>query len=368
MEQVFYKVIETLKQRGWSLHNYNVSVGFDGFIDRVVKAVQTSKEGEKVFFSTIYEFVNYILERKNGDCNIEIVERVSKIGGNAPILSNALGKLGVKVNCICTAGIPTIEQVFSEMLSNCTIHSIGRPGYTLALEFNDGKIVFGETGILDDINWMSLKNKMGIQQLKELFMKSDIIALVNWSEMRGASDIWEGVLNEILKDTAGSQVVYFDLCDFTGKSKEDVIRVIKLIESYSMVRSTILAVNENEGKALADVVCGNSSEGHELRKIVEDVYSRVNVDIFILHSAKGTVAADENGVYEVKSAFVEHPLLLTGSGDNFNAGFCVGLLLKMDIISSLLLGNAVAGYYVQRGRSPSLKDLISFLEQWVNNY
>jgi len=366
VKQVFHKVIDTLKQQGCRLSNCNVSVGFDGFIDRVVKVVRTIRDGERMFFSTMYEFVNYILERRNGDCNIEIVERVSKIGGNAPILSNALGKLGVKVNCICTAGVPAIEEVFSEMLSNCTIHSIGRPGYTLALEFDDGKIVFGETGILDDINWINLKNKIGIQKLKELFMRSDIIALVNWSEMKGASDIWEGVLNEILKNTAGKQVIYFDLCDFTGKSEEEIIRVVRLIEDYNAVRSTILAVNENEGKVLANVVCGSRSGSYELRKVVEDVYFRINVDTFIVHSAKSTVAADKNGVYEVKSAFVEHPLLLTGSGDNFNAGFCVGLLLKMDIISSLLLGNAVAGYYVQKGRSPSLEDLVLFLEQWMD--
>jgi len=366
MKQAFHKIINILEYQEREISNYRISVGFDGFIDRIVKAVKTNLQGERDFFSQMGEFINYVLARKEGDCNIEIVERLSKIGGNAPILSNALGKLGIKVDCICTAGVPDIEEVFSEMLPNCTIHSIGRPGYTIALEFDDGKLIFGETGILDDVDWEYLKKRIGVQNLKELILNSDILALVNWSEMKGANDIWEGVFNEILKGTAGNQVIYFDLCDFSAKLQEEIIHVMNLIEKYASIRPTVLAVNEKEGLTLANILSGLHNNSHELRRIVEDVYKRIKVDIFILHSAKSTFAADRNGVYEVKTAFVEHPVLLTGSGDNFNAGFCLGLLLKMDIISSLLLGNAVAGYYVRNGKSPTLKELIVFLKQWMN--
>ncbi|MBZ4666213.1 hypothetical protein [Mahella sp.] len=65
-----------------------------------------------------------------------------------------------------------------------------------------------------------------------------------------------------------------------------------------------------------------------------------------------------------ESAFTGEPKLLTGGSDNYGAGFCIGQLLDMDLPCSTLLGNAVAGFYVRYGRSPSVEGALSFLCRW----
>ncbi len=64
------------------------------------------------------------------------------------------------------------------------------------------------------------------------------------------------------------------------------------------------------------------------------------------------------GVFE--GPFVRKPYLSTGAGDNFNAGFCLGLLAELPIEQALCAGVATSGYYVRQGKSPSLKQLTDF--------
>ena len=52
--------------------------------------------------------------------------------------------------------------------------------------------------------------------------------------------------------------------------------------------------------------------------------------------------------------FVSDPKISTGAGDNFNAGFCAAQLLELDLESSVILANAVSGYYVRTGTSAQL--------------
>jgi sugar/nucleoside kinase (ribokinase family) len=73
------------------------------------------------------------------------------------------------------------------------------------------------------------------------------------------------------------------------------------------------------------------------------------------------VAASAAGVVSVKGPFVEKPLISTGAGDHFNAGFCVGKLIGADDATALQLGVGTSGYYVRTAHSPAPQDLVKFL-------
>jgi sugar/nucleoside kinase (ribokinase family) len=60
---------------------------------------------------------------------------------------------------------------------------------------------------------------------------------------------------------------------------------------------------------------------------------------------------------------VEKPLITTGAGDHFNAGFMTGQLLGLGPESCLGLGVSTSGFYVRTARSPTLGDLETFLAQ-----
>ncbi|MGE4572710.1 MAG: carbohydrate kinase family protein, partial [Candidatus Izemoplasmatales bacterium] len=57
----------------------------------------------------------------------------------------------------------------------------------------------------------------------------------------------------------------------------------------------------------------------------------------------------------------------TGAGDNFNAGFVLGLLLGLEPDEALLTGMSTSGYYVRNADSPTFADLNKFITDWANN-
>src|SRR5262249_61399235 len=59
--------------------------------------------------------------------------------------------------------------------------------------------------------------------------------------------------------------------------------------------------------------------------------------------------------------FVQHPLISTGGGDHFNAGFCLGRILGLGLEESLCAGVACSGYYVRTAQSPTAEELAEFI-------
>jgi sugar/nucleoside kinase (ribokinase family) len=76
------------------------------------------------------------------------------------------------------------------------------------------------------------------------------------------------------------------------------------------------------------------------------------------------VAISKSGAAIVEGPFTLKPLITTGAGDHFNAGFCLGKLLGLDNAMSLLAGVSTSGYYVRTAKSPSIGDLVGLLRNW----
>ena len=66
-------------------------------------------------------------------------------------------------------------------------------------------------------------------------------------------------------------------------------------------------------------------------------------------------------MHQADTFFLENPLISTGAGDNFNAGFCIGQLIDLEAEQSLILANLLAACYMKNGQSPGLKELRSFV-------
>ena len=87
-----------------------MTAGFDGFVDTVVKVIKSKPEQKPfVLFNWVKEFGNYILEKEGTSFSLELEEISSRRGGNMPITANALGRLGIRVNCIGALGYPQIH-------------------------------------------------------------------------------------------------------------------------------------------------------------------------------------------------------------------------------------------------------------------
>src|SRR5687768_9373899 len=165
-----------------SLASVKATVGLDGFVDEIIAVVDKRLDGGR------YEPVRTIdgLARKMAaaagqSSNYELVVKQRKLGGNGPIMANALASIGISVTYIGNLGYPNLHPVFEDFAKKAKVISIADPGHTDALEFDDGKLMFGKHESLGDINWDNLVSRVGREQLKQLMSGAQLIGMVNWT-------------------------------------------------------------------------------------------------------------------------------------------------------------------------------------------
>ena len=153
--------------------------------------------------------------------------------------------------------------------------------------------------------------------------------------------------------------------DPENRKKEDILKALKVINFFSSHFNVILGLNLKEAKEIAvilNVIGPNTLIS--LDKLTEKIYDKLSIYSVVIHPVKeaSTIC---NGLYHhTPGPYEPNPKLTTGAGDNFNAGFCLGLALGLSPNLSLVLGTATSGYYVRNGQSPTLEEEIEFLKTW----
>ena len=355
-------LIRNLKEATPRLSQIKVTAGFDGFVDQIVKIIRYKEEGiPPVFFETKKEFADYIHEKEGASFSVEVQEQFIKLGGNMPIMANALATLGFEVNCIGALGYPQIHPVFHQLSQNCKMFSFANPGYSTAYEFHDGKILMGHFGELHASGWEIIKNRIGLNTIVELINHSELLSFVNWSEIDASTDIWKGLIREVLPATTSRRpLAFFDLSDCTKRSDVSVKEALELIGSISQFAKVIIGMNRNEARHICTLI-EQESVANDLTEAGKVIFEKLQPYLLVVHSATEAVAFDSSNLYKRNSFHIKNPLISTGAGDNFNAGFCTAQLLQLDAEASLLFANVIAGLYVKNGVSPRMIDAIDFL-------
>src|SRR5699024_2299386 len=102
---------------------------------------------------TIRRLADKIAAAAGRSSNYEIVVKHVKLGGNGPIMANAMASLGLDVTYIGNLGYPDLDPVFSDFSRRADLRSIAPPAHTDALEFGDGKLMFGKLEPLGEVTW-----------------------------------------------------------------------------------------------------------------------------------------------------------------------------------------------------------------------
>ena len=130
-----------------SLDKPTAFLGYDACIDIIVRIVSGKDENEvSEYFTESSRFGEFLINLNNKSAGAELQTKLSKPGGNMVITANALGNLGVKVECIGTFGLPEILPVFKTMSENCSLHTIGDTISATALEFDNSKVIMFDPG------------------------------------------------------------------------------------------------------------------------------------------------------------------------------------------------------------------------------
>jgi len=343
-------------------------VGLDGFVDDILHVVDKRESADKyVRLPTIAQLAERLAAAAGRSTNVELVSQLNKLGGNGPIMANALASFGLKVTYLGILGYPNLHPVFADFAKRAEVHSIAEPGYTDALEFEDGKIMLGKHQSLKEMNWENIKARFGQDKFSAKFGGADLVGFVNWTMLTHMSDIWSAVLKEVCPAMKGPRrKLFIDLADPEKRTKGDILRALELVAAFQKHFDVLLGLNEKEsieiGKALGLKTSDHSPEG--LTALCQAIHQRVRVDTLIVHPTAYALASGPDGTALVQGPFTPKPKITTGAGDHFNSGFCLGKLLGFPTDRCLLTGVTTSGFYVRTGQSPTIPDLAKLLRNW----
>jgi hypothetical protein len=254
------------------------------------------------------------------------------------------------------------------MSENCSLITIGDTITATALEFSNSKVILFDPGPYNNLDWDGIKNLLGIEKIKQLFRGKQLIAFVNWSEIQNSSFIWKGVIDEILPSviTPNEHPLFFtDFSDCSRRSKREIQYAVELLAGFRKYFRVIISLNQNEADLIARALDLNESAQDE--KFIKRLFEVMHSDILVIHRTKDALSYDGTSCEKCETFFSKEPKILTGGGDNFNAGFCFALLNGFDLYKSTVIANAVSGYYVKTGISPDADVLKGFLIKKIND-
>ena len=339
-------------------------VGFDGYVDQIKKVVKKRKGADFEPFPTIAAFADRLAFAAGKSAQIELVSQEVKLGGNAPIMANALAHLGFETTCVGTLGSPSIHPVFKDLPTQ--LISLGIPAETIALEFGDGKLILSDVEAFRNLGWEKLVEVVGLERLERLFRESELQALVDWSNLPMANNLLLGILEHLMPKCAeGNQQFFFDLADPSAKPAEAIRTLLQTIGQFSQFGQVTLGVNENEAIFLYQIHYPDEPVLTELKELGTALFGQLNLRQLVIHPIDRALLVTKEGAMEQLGKVVEHPKVQTGAGDILNAGYCLGMCLGVSSRACLVAGIANSGAYVSLGHSPNITELAQYLRTWL---
>jgi sugar/nucleoside kinase (ribokinase family) len=348
---------------------YPVLIGFDGFVDSIIAVVDKRYDAQRYDpVETIEHLGKKILSAAGQSSNYEMVVKLEKLGGNGPIMANAMVELGLPLTYMGCLGYPAIHPVFQDLANRAECLSITGPGLTDALEFRDGKLMFGKHQTLKEVSWERICQVIGAEKFSGVVGRSRLIGIVNWTMLPYLGEIWQKLATDILPkltDIAGRRLVFIDLADPEKRTVGDLRGALKLCAALQANADVILGLNLKEAVQVAAALGLDSHTDPEgvIEALARAIRDRLDLATVVIHPRSGAAAAQRDGhSAHVVGPFIAHPKLSTGAGDLFNAGFCLGRMADLPLDQALLTGVGASGYYVRNAASPSLEALAGFLD------
>jgi hypothetical protein len=345
-------------------------VGFDGFVDTIVTpvALRAGQGDNFTPIATIAEFGQRISAAAGKSTNLEFYPRMDKLGGNGPIMANALLAQGPGVTYIGALGKSSIHPVFADMAARAEVVSLCDPAVTTAVEFTDGKLMLGMMRSLDEITPEKIATVMGADKYRAALGDADLIAVVNWTMIPNLTAVLVDLVQHVLPQVPvkPGRIFFFDLADPEKRSAADLVYALETIAKFEQFGRVTLGLNLKEAQQVFTVLgFGVETETESgLRAMADKIRTRLDLTTVVIHPKESAACATREGTAWVPGPYVAQPLITTGAGDHFNAGFSAAQLIGLDPTSCLTAGVCTSGHYVRTAKSPTAGDLETFLANW----
>lgn len=343
-------------------------LGFDGFVDTICDAVETRHSAQSYSrIPTLRAFGERIAAAAGKSANVEIVPTMVKLGGNGPIMANALSALGLSVTYCGMTGLSAPHEVFAEFSGRAKLLPICDPAFTDAYEFDDGKLIVGKHATVAQVSWESIEKNVGRDVFGSAWREVRFVGIVNWTMLPFMTALWRAMQSELPQE-GERKTLFFDLADPEKRSREDIFEALETIAGFQSHHDVILGLNEKEALQVAQTLdistpLGGVLDHQSAPELAAAIRARLEVGVVVIHPTRFAAAASSDEAACVPGPWIASPLISTGAGDHFNAGFCLGQLLGGTLAQSLQIGVGTSGFYVRSAQSPSKTDLAAFLEE-----
>lgn len=362
--------LEQLSKHGAEISQKSALVGFDGFVDRITSVVDKRfGQGEQFErMETIDVFGNRILSAAGKSTNIELYVNYEKLGGNGPIMANALLNAGLNTQYIGALGEKSIHPVFEKFATKTNAISVVDPGITHALEFADGKIMLGTMTSLDAINYDSILSCVKEGEFFDLLSRQDLISMVNWTMIPNMTELFGDLLDHVIPNLPPRDMkhYFFDLADPVKRPVGEIETVLRTISRFQNYGHVTLGLNLAEAKQVCGILGQSEIEpdADGLKSMASFIRSELALGCVVVHPKESAACATKDDTCWISGPYTVKPKITTGAGDHFNAGFSTAQLLGFPPLACLTVGVCFSGHYVRSGESPSLYHVQSFIKNW----
>lgn len=332
-----------------------VFLGFDGFVDRILRPVKSKNGEEAVPFESMADFAGYLLTQKGRSCSVETELIATKIGGNMPNTAKALGELGINTLCLGAMGLPEISPEFLNMPKNCKLLSVSEPGCCDALEFSDGKVMLGINSAIDELDYAKIIEVIPESEFISALNRCNAAAFLNWGEMTRSNDIWENIAKRILpRCDFYEKPLLVDFSDFSRRSGADFSAMLEIFKRLKEYFDITVSLNENE----IHLALNNSGEVTDSDLLsASELFFGSSV---VIHLHEGAKYTEGGKVHTAHKEIIKNPKVVTGAGDNFNGGLMAGLLEYKDLGRAVRLANKVVNHYITHGNIAKMKNALFY--------
>lgn len=224
--------------------------------------------------------------------------------------------------------------------------------------------------------WHYLRNDNVISELRLLFQHCRTIAFDNWSGIIGASDLWSGLLADVIKPIKKKDFEFiFYLGDPQKKLSFQVDEAIDIISDFSLYGQVTFALDENEALKLWRVLNGIDLDTpvinqsiHDLNRKYISIYRTMNVTRLLIYSAsKAIVFTKEQQFVLARKKVAPTIEMAINARQNFVAGFSISLLFQLDMVHCLALALVVFESLGDQKERLDQKNLLVHIDQWIED-
>jgi len=343
-----------------------ILLGCDGFVDETYQLVESRHSvSDYTPIEQLKSFGELLVQRADGGVGIEIVPKRRCEGGFGINTGRVPALLGLKPTLPGLYGGSEIDPAFKEFESVCNLYSLGDPALTIALEFEDGKVLLSNLEAVSSLSWEDFEKFFGPEQLKEIFAGLDILGLGYWSLTANFDQIFRGFMAQY-EEGKPPRRMFFDFADLKKKSRESFIETLELIQPFNSKIPMTFSLNEHEVLELFSRI-GVEAEGvspEQTAAALTLAREKIGVDELVVHTPTFAAASSAtDGEATALQDRQKNVVRLAGAGDSFNGGFLCASLGDLPLKERLVVANATTAFFVTRGTTPNREELIAQIEK-----